>query len=154
MGRKSDPKKKEFAYILYMAGELQKDIAERVEISPLTLINWIKDGGWAEKRAAKNITRTEIVNKTLMAISDLLDRASEEKDEEKLSGLSDKLSKLASTIEKLDKQNSVVDDIETFMNFGHWLQRRVNVDKNLTLDMVKLINKYQDIFISERLARQ
>jgi len=154
MGRKTDPQKKEFAYILFMGGELQKNIVERVGVAPLTLMNWIRDEGWTEKRAAKNITRTEIVNKTLKAISDLLDRSADEQDESKLDGLSDKLSKLACTIQKLDKDNSVVDDLETFMNFGQWLQQRLQLDKELSVEIVKMINRYQDLYVTERLSRQ
>ena len=154
MGKKSDPGKREFAYALFMNGTLQKDICERVGISAPTLGNWMKSEGWEEKRAATNITRTELVNKTLKAISDLLDRASDATDDDTANNLSDKLSKLASTLQKLDKSSSVVDDIEVFINFGRWLNDRAKMDRELTNDVVKIINRYQDLYVTDRIARK
>jgi hypothetical protein len=154
MGKKTDPGKRVFAHALFMNGTLQKDICEQVGISAPTLNNWMKQEGWEEKRAATNITRTELVNKTLKAISDLLDRALKETNEDKLNGLSDKMSKLASTLQKLDKSSSVVDAIEVFINFGRWLKDREKIDKELTSDMVKAINRYQDLYINDRIARK
>lgn len=149
MGRQTDPQKKELAYLLYMNFELQKEICERVGMAAKTLQNWIDKEGWKEKRAAKSVTKSELVNKTLKAIGDLLDKSSTDEDN---SGLADKLSKLANVIEKLGKKSNVVDQMDVFMTFNRWLQTRVQFDKSLSLDMVKSINHYQDAYINERLS--
>jgi len=147
MGRTTDPQKKELAYLLYMNVELQKVICERVGCAAKTLQNWIDKEGWKEKRAAKSVTKTELVNKTLKAIGDVLD--STDKDSK---GNADQLSKLANVIEKLGKKNTVIDMMDAFMLFNRWLQTRVQFDKSLTLDQVKSINHYQDTYINERLS--
>lgn len=153
MGRQIDPQKKEFAYALYMSNELQKVICERVGIAAKTLQSWIQAEGWGERRAAKTVTKSELVNKTLSAMATILDRLNDPKEKvEDLQGLSDQLSKQMSTLQKLDKGSSVIDDMETFMQFNGWLQRRLTVDKELTIDIVKTVNKYQDLFINDRLA--
>ena len=151
MGRTTDPQKKELAYLLYMNVELQKAICERVGCAAKTLQNWIDKEGWKEKRAAKSVTKSELVNKTLKAIGDLLDKASIDK-ENGSSGIADQLSKMATVIEKLGKKSNVVDMMDVFMLFNRWLQTRVQFDKSLTLDQVKSINHFQDTYINERLS--
>jgi len=155
MGRQIDPQKKEFAYALYMNNELQKLICERVGVAPKTLQNWIQAEGWAERRAAKTVTKTELVNKLLVSIGKLTDKFNDPgQDIEGLQGVADQLSKMMSSLMKLDKGSSVVEDIDTFMQFNGWLQRRSGVDRELTVDLMKAINKYQDLYVSDKLSQK
>jgi len=159
MAKKSMDHKHELAHILFMSGELQKDICERVKITPKTLISWIDKGSWKQKRSARNITRTELVNKTLMSINALLDAAidqsAEADDHGKMAlmgNLGDKLSKLASFIEKLDKKSNPVIIMDVFINFGRWMQSRVSSgDKQISLEIIKIITKLQDEFVGEKM---
>ena len=146
-------KKKEFARILYMQGDAQKSIAEKVGVSAVTINKWVADGKWENAKAAANITRPELVNKLLNAVNKLLDQVNESKDPSVLAGLSDKLSKFASVIEKLDKKANIVDAIEVFMAFGRWIQYRQSFDNEVTPELVKAITKYQDLYISEHLTK-
>ncbi|MDR2131010.1 MAG: terminase [Odoribacteraceae bacterium] len=149
MTNKQNEEKKELARVLFMAGEPQNAIAARTGISRQTVNRWVADGGWAEQRAAKNITRPELVNKLLRTIDKLIVQVNESGDERLVAGVGDKLSKLASVIEKLDKKANVVDAIEVFMAFGKWLQYRAAFDTAITPELLKAINKYQDLYISE-----
>ena len=63
----------------------------------------------------------------------------------------DEIIKVASAIEKLDKQTNIVTIIEVFTAFNQWLVSRMQVDPELTPEMIKIINTYQDKFINERL---
>lgn len=146
-------KKKEFARILYMQGDAQKSIAEKVGVSAVTINKWVADGKWENAKAAANITRPELVNKLLNAVNKLLDQVNDSKDPSVLAGLSDKLSKFASVIEKLDKKANIVDAIEVFMAFGKWIQYRQSFDNDVTPELVKAITKYQDLYISEHLTK-
>ncbi len=138
--------KKELAYLLYMQGITQREICERVKIgSNRTLTAWIKKGGWKEKRAAKNITRTELINKTLLKINDLLDSEGEEFS-------ADKLSKLAALIQKLDKQDSPVVIMDVFIEFGKWLHGQSTADREVGLDFIKKINRYQDLYLLQKIS--
>ncbi len=152
MAGKSNEDKREFARVLYMTGEQQKIIAEKVGVSEQTISRWVKEGEWDKRRAAQNITRPEIVNNLLKAISNLVENLNEETDPAKLSGAADKLAKLAATVEKLDKKANVVDAIEVFIAFGKWLEFRSSVDKELTPELIRLFNKYQDLYITDQLS--
>lgn len=152
MASKAAEEKKEFARVLYMSGEQQNIIAEKVGVSKQTVNRWVAEGEWDKRRAAQSVTRPEIVNNLLRAISNEVEKLNEEKDAEKVAGACDKLSKLAATIEKLDKKANVVDAIEVFIAFGKWLQHRAASDEELTPELVKAINKYQDLYVSELLS--
>jgi len=152
MANKASTEKKEYAKILFMAGEAQNSIADKIGISKQTIHKWVSEGGWSEQRAAANITRPELVNKLLRTIDTLIERVNESDDPNLIAGAGDKLSKFAATIEKLDKKANVVDAIEVFMAFGKWLQYRSQTDGELTPDLLKAINRYQDLYISELLG--
>lgn len=144
-------KKKDLARTLYMAGKDQNEIADQIEVSRQTLSKWANAGGWKEQRAATSITRPELVNKLLVSIDRLISQVNASEDAAEMAGLSDKLAKMASTIEKLDKKANVVDAIEVFMAFSKWMQFRAQTDKNITPELLKTFNYYQDLFISEKM---
>ena len=143
----------EFALALYMNNTAQCEIADKVGVSQKTISKWVNEKGWAERRAAKNITRPELANRLLAAIAAEIERLNEKDGDKELSnGVIDKLSKMAAIVEKLDKKASVVDAIDVFIAFGKWLQYRATIDKELTPELIKAINRYQDLYISERLG--
>jgi hypothetical protein len=153
MARNERESKKEYARILFMQGEMQKTIAEKTGLTPVTINKWVKNNGWEALRAASNITRPELVNKLLRTINNLLDEVNNTKDPTLMVSLGDRLSKFASTIEKLDRKASVVDAIEVFMAFNRWIQYRRTIDPELSPELVRTINKYQDIYVSEQLSK-
>ena len=107
-------------------------------------------GNWKERRAAKAVTRPELISKMLLNIDALLDKAAASDKPEDLAGMSDKLSKIASAIEKLDKKANVVDAIEVFIAFSKWVEFRIGSDKEITPELIKLINKLQDQYMNEQ----
>lgn len=134
---------KEMARLYYMQGESQKQIAERIGTSQQTITRWVKDGQWDTIRASHTVSRHELVNKMLASINQRLDHEDWSPDE---------LAKAASAIEKLDKQTNIVTIIEVFSAYNRWLVSRMQIDPELTPEMVKVMNKYQDIFINENLS--
>lgn len=143
---------KSVARQLYLSGMELQEIAEKVNVSRVTLSRWVKEGGWKEARAAKNVTRTELVNKLLLAIDNLITQVNESGDPNAIGTLADKLSKLSATIEKLDKKANVVDAIEVFMAFNRWIQDQASYDPEITPELIKAINKYQNKFLMEKMA--
>lgn len=89
----------------------------------------------------------------MLTIDKLIEQVNESDDPEMIAGLGDKLSKLSSVIEKLDKKANVVDAIEVFMAFSKWLEFRAQNDSDLTPDLIKAINKYQDKYIIESMGQ-
>ena len=138
----------------YMNGDTQKIIAQKVGVSEQTISAWVNDEGWAARRAGVNITRPELVNKALSALNRLLDQVYESDDIELVSALPDKLAKFASSIEKLDKQANIVDTIDVFMAFSKWIQYRATFDPEVTPELIRAINKYQDLYIGEHISKK
>ena len=121
-------------------------------MSSVTISNWCSAEGWKEARAAKNITRPELVNKLLLTIDTLITQVNGSDDPALIAGLGDKLAKLSSVIEKLDKKANVVDAIEVFMAFSRWLEFRSQTDPEVTPELMRVINKYQDLYITEQMG--
>lgn len=140
--------KKDYARLLYMQGEQQKVIAEKVGVSAQTITKWVNVGGWVEQRAAQNITRPELVNKLLRTVDKMIEAVNDSDDPDAANGLGDKLAKFAATIEKLDKHTSIVDVIEVFMAFSKWLQFQAEFDDDITPELLKTINKYHNQYIN------
>ena len=145
-------RKKTLARSLYLSGMDITDIAEQIGISRVSLSHWANDGGWREARAAKNITRPELVNKLLLTIDNLIESVNKSEDPTLIGSLADKLSKLSATIEKLDKKANVVDAIEVFMAFNRWIQDQACYDPEITPELIKAINKYQNKFLMEKMS--
>ena len=152
MTKQESENKKSLARQLYLSGLEMNDIADKIGASRVTVSRWCASDGWKEARAAKNITRPELVNKLLGTINTLIDQVNESKDPNLIAGLGDKLAKLSSVIEKLDKKANVVDAIEVFMAFSKWLEYRSITDPEVTPELIKVINRYQDKYIIEQMS--
>lgn len=150
--RTDTERKKQLARSLYLSGMELTEIAEQVGVSRQSLSKWCNNDGWKEARAAKNISRPELVNKLLLAIDNLIAQVNSSGDAEAIGSLADKLSKLSSTIEKLDKKANVVDAIEVFMAFNRWIQDQACYDPEITPELIKAINKYQNKFLMEKMS--
>lgn len=150
--RQDNEKKKSLARALFLSGMEQVEIADKVGVSRVTVSKWCVAEGWKEARAAKSITRPELVNKLLVTIDRLIEQVNASKDVTAAAGLADKLSKLSAVIEKLDKKANVIDAIEVFMAFSRWLEFRAATDPEVTPELIKAINKYQDKYIIESMG--
>ena len=126
----------------------QNTIAEKVGVSANTVGKWAKDGCWGEKRAAMTLTRKEVVNNVLRSLNKLAEKLGDS-DLKDVGSLADQIAKLSSTISKLDKEASVVDFIECFMAFGHWLEYQAESDHAITPEFRQMVNKYQNKYILE-----
>lgn len=153
--KKELEQKKELARLYFMQGESQKNIASKVNVSENTISRWVDKGEWEKKRAGNMVTRPEIVNKNLILISHLLDKLNSE--EVKLSDVGkivDQISKLAAAIERIDKKANVIDSIEVFTSLNKWMEERMAYDKDITPDLLKAINHYQDLYITEQINKK
>ena len=151
--KKELEQKKELARMYYMNGDIQKVIAEKVSVSEQTISSWVDKEGWAARRAGVNVTRPELINKSLAALNKILDQVYQSDDIEMISALPDKLSKFASAIEKLDKKANIVSTIDVFMAFSKWIQYRASFDPEVTPELIRAINKYQDLYINEHITK-
>lgn len=143
--------KKTIGRSLYLSGMEQTEIADQLGVSRVTVSKWCTSEGWKEARAAKNISRPELVNKLLLSINDLIESVKKSGDPTLIGSLADKLCKLSATIEKLDKKANVIDAIEVFMAFNRWIQDQASYDPEITPELIKAINKYQNKFLMEHM---
>lgn len=152
MTKQEIEKKKSLARALFLSGMEQQEIAEKCDVSRVTVSKWANADGWKEARAAKQITRPELVNKLLLTIDTLITQVNDSKDPKLIAGLGDKLAKLSAVIEKLDKKANVVDAIEVFMAFSKWLEYRATIDPTVTPELIKTINRLQDSYLTEQVG--
>ena len=150
--KKELEQKKELARLYYMQGETQKSIAAKVGVSETTVGKWADKEDWEARRAGVSITRPEIVNKTLVYINKLLDKYNnaDDIDIKDVGRVIDQIVKLSAVIERIDKKANVVDSIEVFTALNHWLEERMAWDEKVTPELLRTINYYQDIYISEK----
>lgn len=143
MSKKELETKKELARLYYLQGETQKMIADKVGVSRVTINKWVSDGGWDTLRTAKTITRKELIVKMMQSANEKLEEGTMSYDE---------MAKLSASIERLDKQTNVVTVIEVFSAYNNWLIARMQLDPELTPELVKIMNRYQDMFIGQQLT--
>jgi DNA-binding XRE family transcriptional regulator len=142
--------KKELARMYYMSGEPQKGVALKVGVTEQTVGKWAKEESWAIKRASINISRPELVNKTLLLINSLLDKVNESENPlEEFGAVADRISKLAATVEKLDKKTNLVTVMEVCSSFEKWLVVRSKLDKEVTSEFIIKVNEYQQLYIDD-----
>ena len=140
MGTKKDNEnKRELAKMLYVGGSEVAEIAERVGVSRQSVSAWINKNGWKELRAARSITRPELVNKLLVTINNLIEDVNTGDDPTSVSGLADKLVKLSSVIERLDKKANIVQTVDVFMAFSDWVEYQAKSDPEVTVAFMKVL---------------
>ena len=61
----------------------------------------------------------------------------------------DRISKLASTIEKLDKKTNLVTVMEVCSSFEKWLVVRSQYDKQISGEFIIKVNEYQQLYIDD-----
>ncbi len=144
MSKKDLEKSKELARMYYLNGDTQKLVAEKVGYSRVTINKWVAEGGWDAMRVAKTITRKEIVTK-------MMQEANKKLEEGKLTF--DEMSKLAASIDKIDRQTNAITIYEVMTAYNEWLVARMGVDKELTAELVRVMNYYQDVFLSEHVSK-
>ena len=122
--------KKEWAQLLYINEHLsQKEVAERVKVSKVTMNKWVKDGKWDEMKASLTITREEQLKRLYNQIAALNKEIAERENQRYATASeSDTLSKLASAINKMEIEIGLADIISVSRRFLEWV-RKVNVDK-------------------------
>ena len=152
MKKQTSEDKNKIACTLYVSGLSQKDISERLKVSEQTIGKWAKNGRWKELRAAKNVTRTELINKILLAINRMLDEAIQP--DSTYNNVVDKLAKFATAIEKLDRKITVVDLMESLMAHAEWLQKRMSSDRKIDISFFKRVIEFHDLHVSETMGNK
>jgi transcriptional regulator with XRE-family HTH domain len=151
MTKKEKEDKRELARLYYMKGETQKQIAQVIGISEVTISKWAKSGNWDMKRATERVTRQELVLNNLQIISKLQQQVSEADNPLELSkSVSDQISKYSASIEKLDKKTNIIQIQEGFILFTRWLSEHPKLQSAEGFEFIKEIDKYQGEYLDFR----
>ena len=72
MARLTNTQKHDFANVLYTRERLtQKEVAERVGVSPQTMTRWVKQEKWDEERNGYSVTREQQLKETYRQMTEL-----------------------------------------------------------------------------------
>ena len=134
--------KAELAKTLYLSTDKsQKSICEMVHCSQKTFIAWKKKGNWSKLNAVKMLTQGQVAD---VLKGQLILLAANASDEQRLLNASeiDSVSKLTSSISKIESGISMATILEVFKNFNKWLV--VN-----DAAAARLIVKHQDAYVKD-----
>jgi len=135
--------KQSLAKILFLQGLTCKDISEKTGVSANTIGKWATSGSWQEERAARTITRPQLVYKMLQELDKKITDGNWKPQD---------VAMVANAIAKLDKQTNVVTVIEVFTKYQGWLAKRAEIDPDLDADFLKKTYRYQDKFVNEQMS--
>ncbi|WP_026473955.1 helix-turn-helix domain-containing protein [Alkaliflexus imshenetskii] len=139
--------KKEWAQQLYTRENLtQKEIAERVGVSAVTINKWVKKERWEEMKVSITLTKEEQLKNLYRQIAELNKSILEREDGKRFATPSeaDSIGKLANAIEKMETDVGVSDLVESFRVFTNWL-------RTFNLEMAKTLVPLMDSFIKTRI---
>lgn len=138
-------RKKELAQFFYCNSQLsQKEIAEKVGTSEVSMSKWVREGKWDTLKASITITRQEQLNRVYQQISAINNKITEEQKGIPTGADADVLAKLAAVVERLEKETSITDVVSVSMKFLDWL-RKIDTEK------AKELSALFDAFIKDLL---
>lgn len=139
--------KKDFAKSLYLREHItQKEIAERVGISAVTVNKWVNAEGWEKLKASLSVTRDEQLANMYNQIAEINTNIAKREEGARYpnSKESDIINKIAATIERLERETGVADIISVSRGLLDFI-RKSDPDK------AREISYYLDAYIKEKI---
>lgn len=147
MAALTNNQKKEWAQQLFTRENLtQKEIAERVGVSAVTVNKWVKKERWEELKVSITLTKEEQLKNLYRQIAELNNAILTREEGQRYASPSeaDSIGKLAGAIEKMETDVGVSDLVESFRAFTGWL-------RTFDLEMTKTLVPLMDSFIKTRI---
>jgi transcriptional regulator with XRE-family HTH domain len=127
MARMTNQQKKEWAKLLYTKEQmLQKEIAEKVGVTPKTVSKWVTTEMWDKLRISLSVTREEQLSHLYSHLSEINASIASREDGERFPNAkeADTITKLSSSIDKLERESGVGEVVSAFSQFVRWLRER------------------------------
>lgn len=143
----TNAQKKEWAKVLFTKESLtQAEIAEKVGVRAATISKWINTENWQLLKTSITITREEQLARLYQQLELIQDKILERPIAERFASTAeaDIITKLASAIDKLEKETGLSEIISVSKQFLEWLRLS-------DLEKAKELSMYLDAFIKERL---
>lgn len=143
----SNKQKKDWAKMLFVKEHLtQKEIAERVGISTVTMTKWVKVEKWEVLKTSLSVTREEQLANFYRQIAEINNNIANREPGLRYANAEEAnmINKLATAIEKMEKETGISDIISVSKDLLDWL-RKTDIDK------AKELSNYFDAYIKDRL---
>lgn len=128
------------AHDLFMrTDKTQGEIAKLVNVGADTLSDWAIKGKWKQLKAANSVTRSQVINNTLLQIKELQDEINGREKKYPTPKESDTLIKLSNLIRDLDKSLSLPDYIAVLEEF---LKMINEVNQKLAQQVAPLVMEF------------
>ena len=134
--------KKEWAKLLYIRENLtQKEIAQKVGSSAVTIGKWIKKENWDKLRQSMLITRETQLSRLYMQLDELNAAIMKREEGTRFPDYkeADAISKLTNAIKTMETEASIADIVEVAKRLLNWL-RPINPDK--AVEVARIIDDY------------
>ena len=126
MKKEAIQRKKDYAKLLYTVEDVtvQKELADRVGVSAVTMNKWVKEEGWETRRANVIITKESELYRVYRQLTALNDHIESKPDGEQFANSkeADALVKYSATIRQLETDMSVADVIEVMKRFAIYIR--------------------------------
>jgi len=123
--------KKDWAKMLFLKENLtQKEIADRVGVSRVTMSKWCRDGKWEEQKAGITLTREEQISNLYRQVAEINRQILAKPEGERFASAAeaDILAKLSAAIRKMESETGIADVISVITKFINYL-RPLDLDK-------------------------
>ena len=124
--------KKEFAQKLFLTepGITQKEIAERVGVSAVTINKWVKEGKWAELQTSLLIDKDVQLSRLYKQLKQCNDFAEKKDEGEQFlnSKEADALIKITAAIKNLETETNIAERMSTGKEFLHFVRKTMGFD--------------------------
>lgn len=117
--------KKEWAKELYLKGSLtQKEIAEKVGSSAVTINKWVEVGKWKTLKQSMLITRESQLNRLYMQLDELTTNIMGRETGNRFANSkeADTIGKLTNAIKSMETEASIADIVEVCKRVLNWLR--------------------------------
>ncbi|WP_167597685.1 YfeC-like transcriptional regulator [Leeuwenhoekiella sp. ZYFB001] len=148
MKKEAIQRKKDYAKLLYTVEgvTVQKELADRVGVSAVTMNKWVKEEGWESLRASVIITKENELHRLYCQITELNDfiMAKEKGQRFANSKEADTLIKLTGAVRQLETETSLADTIEVMKDF-------INHIREDDFEKAKEVTALADVFIKSKM---
>jgi len=127
----TNKQKKEWAYTEYVINNLsQKEVAEKVGFSTVTMSKWVREGNWDDLRRQMLVTREKQLSRLYAQFDELTSAIAKKPEGERYANSkeADTLNKLTAAIRSLETEASIADIVEVSKRLLNYL-RPVNAAK-------------------------
>jgi transcriptional regulator with XRE-family HTH domain len=147
--KKTIEQKKDYAKLLFTVEgvTVQKELAERVGVSPQTINKWVNSGEWESLRSSLLLTKEAELRRLYRRftfLNDLIEKREIEEKKPVSNSEADSLVKISAAIKNLETDVSASESMEVLKNF-------INTVRSHNLDLAKQITKEADYFIKSLL---